>query len=1025
MKIGKMGFGKGVLTFLVFQLALVGGLTFATQAQAAVGYDKSGYDKGAASWGTGNQSGYSEGDWVQYQYTVTGITTTIPDFNVVFDEQVAGKIFIDAFTNFRLIQDAPYIDANSVLANGVPRPPATNTGGWNSFTPGNINEKYITGSCGGLDPIDAPSAEHCFSVTGANLLAALGGSLGAGTHTVTIFFEAHMAPTFVWSSGNEDNLDQPGIYQVFAPSGVPDSTVYGTNVYNGWTTAAFTGAGGGGSNKHFTLADQSLGSKGAVTLPIPAVEVPNGSVTIIKNTQPDSGQDFNFTGSFGSFVLDDDADGTLPNSMTFSQLPMGTYNVAETSDPLYTTTSSCNNGSPTSAITVGAGEAVTCTFVNTLAVGRIVVEKQTLPNLSQQQFSFTGDIVATLGDGGGASTDGLLPGTYSVTESSLAGWDLTSIICDDNNSSGNISTGVATYQLEAGEIIKCIFTNTQRGHIIIVKNAINDSNQAFTFSNNFGNGNSPTFILTDDATPGTPSYNAEVLPGIYSVSEDAVAGWQQESMTCDDGSAVNAIMVAPGETVTCTFVNEEYAKIILIKNTIGGNGTFDFTMTGTGLAGSAQLVTVNETATQTFIDLDQDNTYSITETAQVGWDLTSAVCTGTNSPASITPNAGEEVTCTFTNTKRGSLQINKVVELNGYLFPETVDMDFTINVTGPSYPTGQAVVITVVNGVPTNSPVTLNNLIPGVYSVTETNPGIMWTVTGGGGATVSPGQTTSSTITNSVKIPSTIITLTPDVWETTEGGNVTLTITDTNNGAVPISNPSVELYANNALTVPQPTYVSGDTGNDGIMNVGEVWTWTWTGVISVNTVFMVNGIGQDPMQNPVNGPTYASETTSQTVRVVGTTRTIGFWQTHTTFTSSIFDNQLLGTLNVGTGGHIRTIDDYGKLFGGFYAPMAKKTTGQKRAAIDQARIQLLQQLLAAKLNCAAFGCSLVIQGQITNADSVYATGTKAQILAAASQMDAFNNSGDDNAIPTTLPVTGKATPKASQDTANTLFWDLP
>ena len=48
----------------------------------------------------------------------------------------------------------------------------------------------------------------------------------------------------------------------------------------------------------------------------------------------------------------------------------------------------------------------------------------------------------------------------------------------------------------------------------------------FTFNNNFGNNNISVFGLTDDSTTGLPSFDAEVLPGKYSVSEDEAAGWK-------------------------------------------------------------------------------------------------------------------------------------------------------------------------------------------------------------------------------------------------------------------------------------------------------------------------------------------------------------------------------------------------------------------------------------------------------------------------------------------------------------------
>jgi hypothetical protein len=124
---------------------------------------------------------------------------------------------------------------------------------------------------------------------------------------------------------------------------------------------------------------------------------------------------------------------------------------------------------------------------------------------------------------------------------------------------------------------------------------------------------------------------------------------------------------------------------------------------------------------------------------------------------------------------------------------------------------------------------------------------------------------------------------------------------------------------------------------------------------------------------------------------------------------------------IGTAPHKGAITTVGQLFGAFFSNIAKTTGGTQRTAIDKARMQLLQQLVAAKLNCATFGCSATIQGQIATADSVYATGTAAQILASAGLMDLYNNSGDTILI----GPAGKADPKASKAAADLVFWNLP
>ena len=88
---------------------------------------------------------------------------------------------------------------------------------------------------------------------------------------------------------------------------------------------------------------------------------------------PDHPVDFNFScGSLGAFSLDDDANGTLPNSKTFSTVMPGTYICTETQGGGYQVEISCSDpdggtttATPSATIDVDPGETVTCTFTNT------------------------------------------------------------------------------------------------------------------------------------------------------------------------------------------------------------------------------------------------------------------------------------------------------------------------------------------------------------------------------------------------------------------------------------------------------------------------------------------------------------------------------------------------------------------------------------------------------------------------------------------------------------------------------------
>ena len=199
------------------------------------------------------------------------------------------------------------------------------------------------------------------------------------------------------------------------------------------------------------------------------------------------------------------------------------------------------------------------------APATIIVEKQTNPPGSLQSFDFTGDAVGSLTDGEQIVVDNLAPGNYSATESVPAGWELTDIVCNDADSTGDIETATANFVLEEGETVTCVFINTEDGAsdgtITILKQADpSDTGQSFNFTGDLGN-----FSLMHG------EFIVETLsPGTYAVSETVPAGWRLDSATCDDGSPVSAINLEAGESVTCTFTNSQRAALAVPIFSQGG-----------------------------------------------------------------------------------------------------------------------------------------------------------------------------------------------------------------------------------------------------------------------------------------------------------------------------------------------------------------------------------------------------------------------------------------------------------------------
>ena len=78
----------------------------------------------------------------------------------------------------------------------------------------------------------------------------------------------------------------------------------------------------------------------------------------------------------------------------------------------------------------------------------------------------------------------------------------------------------------------------------------------------------------------------------------------------------------------------------------------------------------------------------------------------------------------------------------------------------------------------------------------------------------------------------------------------------------------------------------------------------------------------------------------------GATRTPGFWQTHVSYTTHVFEDHLGGTIDLGW----KILDDPSEVFGMFWANNAKESDGSRRNKVCQAQVIGSFQLLAAILN---------------------------------------------------------------------------
>ena len=264
----------------------------------------------------------------------------------------------------------------------------------------------------------------------------------------------------------------------------------------------------------------------------------------------------------------------------------GSYSVSETVPAGWdltsaTCVSSIGDTEGPGAIELDAGETVTCTF-NNRKRANLIVEKQTTPDGASGSFTFTGTAAGTISDDGMIGVSNLVPGTYTSTENDPApNFDLTSIVCDDMNSTGDVPSRTATFRLEPGETVKCVFTNTQRGMGQVVKtvnNAPPAGTQAFTFQ--IRQGASMTEVGTtlesgvaNAGNGGIINFTTKLVAGqTYQMCEIIMPGWLStlgtfvpDSFMPPDGVATNPnvdnsivcvdFSVTPGETKVFTVDN--------------------------------------------------------------------------------------------------------------------------------------------------------------------------------------------------------------------------------------------------------------------------------------------------------------------------------------------------------------------------------------------------------------------------------------------------------------------------------------
>jgi hypothetical protein len=575
----------------------------------------------------------------------------------------------------------------------------------------------------------------------------------------------------------------------------------------------------------------------------------------------------------------------------------------------------------------------------------------------------------------------------------------------------------------------CVVTPND-GFLTIVKQA--NPSDATTFTFNLGAGQQ------SDTTPPVSSWSINgsgsvvlipFLPGTsYDLSEVVPAGWDLESASCaiqtepatpsgtETATGVNDFEIRSGLETVCTFSDSLLpGSLTVIKHVVNDNGgtavASDFTIDLGGTTGISFPGAESPGTTKSFA---AGTTFNVTETGPAGYAASySGDCSGTI-------QAGVDKTCRITNDDEQAYLtlVKTVVNDNG---GSAVADDFARFIDGGAVSWGVAV--------PVN---------PGGHTASET-PLAGYTASAWGGdcaadgtVSIALGENKTCRITNDDQ-PGTIIvkkivkgttTNTSFAFDTTGAGYAAFSLSngDENSQTLDAGAYSVTemvplgwvLTGIGGSSDPATPYDCTVTGSGGSTGTGDLDTQTAT--ISLKNGDTVTCVFEN------TGP--------------GVTRTQGFWATHPQLAQiawdggSAFGHTFPGVSAVaGIGDQLicgRLVDSTmlagdNELMGGFWSGIPKTSMGTKRSSLDQSRMQLLQQLLAAELNASAFG-SVPSGGTGEFAQweaALCGTSTK-KIQAAQKEAASFNSQGDSS---TFTPGTS-ADSKYARALANIPFWDI-
>jgi len=402
----------------------------------------------------------------------------------------------------------------------------------------------------------------------------------------------------------------------------------------------------------------------------------NGTITITKLVDNDNNPSTDPIPTMG-WEFDIDGSPSNPGPVTtdaYGKTPAvevepGTYSVTETLQNGYAVASAeCLkgqtpvgtwNGNTVTGITVGNGEAISCTFVNRPTTGSLTVQK-----IVNGGSALPSDFQFVLNDGGNPITfeqDGT--NYYILTEGTQ--FDIKEVNVPSNYEVSY--SGQCKGTITASVARTCSITNTYvpgSANLTLVKIVKNDNGGTLDAT-------SWTLTATDPsnkvALSGKGEASGEVQAGIaYTLGETGPSGYTASSWVCEGGNGNelngNVVTLEPDEDVTCTITNDDDPPVLKLMKKVfnfwGGNSTPD----DWELSASGPTPFSGNGFVQSGSNF-QAGTYTLTEDGPDGYRASAWYCNGQRlNGNTINIVLGEHITCVIKNySKPAKITVDKKV----------------------------------------------------------------------------------------------------------------------------------------------------------------------------------------------------------------------------------------------------------------------------------------------------------------------------------------------------------------------------